>query len=510
MQIFYFIIFLCSLSLYSQESESQRTTLNFNGSFRVRALNVGRDMILQRQTPTTPISDLEAENQSRINNQSTQISQDLERRRLGQPSQLSQRKEDISSYDTRFLYNMSFATGKYVEGVWGMQVGDVQFGGRGLSPAGPDGFDPRVIGPSSGGEKGRAAAVNVQTNFLFLNFRIPESGLFIKVGQQLFSSVQGRVMFSTGTGVSVIKNFQFLRMTFEGGVLRARDQSFLDVDKNGFADRNYQNSNIYYQKYKTEYFRNVKNELYNYFLDDNDRSDSETAQLSWTGLHNEFNFREFSFVVHGIFNAGIVKKRTPILDRNQQTIFSQNQRHFVKGGLYDFQISYRMTESLNLNLILVGTTGRPGYDKNGTEANLKGNGYRTLSPGFSLSNVAVDFTGGYALFNGASFSGLNQYGTFANIIAFGPYQFTVGYYQLWANKSPEIKINRDFNEANGFRASAYLGQEYNLNIRFNVTSDFQILFRSGYFIGGDGLSVLLDTRQGRIFREAFVTFEHRF
>ncbi|MDF3823396.1 hypothetical protein P3G55_26190, partial [Leptospira sp. 96542] len=209
-----------------------------------------------------------------------------------------------------------------------------------------------------------------------------------------------------------------MRLSLEGGVLRARDQSFLDVDKNGFADKNYQNSNIYYHRLKFEYFRNIRNELYGYYLDDNDKSDNETARLVWYGLHNEFNFQSFSFVVHGIFNSGKVKKLTPITDENEITLYNTTRQYGIKGGMYDFQFTYRYSESLNFNLIALGTTGRPGYNENGEEANLKGNGYRTLAPGFSISNIATDFTGGYALFNGSSFSGINEYGFFSNIIAF--------------------------------------------------------------------------------------------
>ncbi|TGN20306.1 hypothetical protein [Leptospira idonii] len=507
-----FVLFLISVCapLFSQEEESQKTSLNFSGSFRVRATNVGRDVLLSRQTPVTPVINPEQEYQNKVNSDANLIAEDVERRKLGQPSQLTPKKEDVSYYDTRFLYNMSFSTGKYVEGIWGMQVGDIPFGGKGLRSTGPDGFDPGLIGPGSGGERGRTSAVNVQTNFLYINFRIPESALFIKVGQQLFSSAQGRVLFSTGTGVSILKNFQFLRLSWEGGVLRAKDQSFLDVDKNGFADKNYQNSNIFYSKTKMEYFRNVRNELYAYFLDDNDKTDGETSRLAWYGSHNEFNYQSFSFVVHGIFNTGTVKKLTPLIDGAGTTYYNTTRRHSIKGAMYDFQFTYRWNESLNFNFIALGTTGRPGYDKDGQEANLKGNGYRTLAPGFSISNIATDFTGGYALFNGSSFSGLNEYGLYSNIIAFGPYQFTLGYYQLWATRSPEIKINREFSEWAGYKTSTYMGMEYNFNIRYNVTSDFQIIFRSGYFVAGDALFVLLDSKYGRVLREAFVTFEHRF
>ncbi|MDF3820937.1 hypothetical protein P3G55_13555, partial [Leptospira sp. 96542] len=161
-----FFLFLIGFSfpLFSQEEDAQGSSLNFNGSFRVRATNVGRDVLLSRQTAVTPVKNIEKENAERNAAVTETIQADLERRRQGLPSEITPRKEDVSYYDTRFLYNMSFSANKFVEGIWGMQVGDIPFGGRGLRATGPDGFDPGVIGPGSGGERGRTSAVNVQTN----------------------------------------------------------------------------------------------------------------------------------------------------------------------------------------------------------------------------------------------------------------------------------------------------------------------------------------------------------
>ena len=122
----------------------------------------------------------------------------------------------------------------------------------------------------------------------------------------------------------------------------------------------------------------------------------------------------------------------------------------------------------------------------------------------------MDFTGGYALFNARTMTGLNNIGTNYTFLAFGPYQFTLGYYQVYSSLSPKIENNRVFNFENGYRTSTYFGQEYNLNMRWNIYRDLQFIFRSGYFIAGDGLYTYLDTRQGSIIREAFFTLEHRF
>ena len=107
-------------------------------------------------------------------------------------------------------------------------------------------------------------------------------------------------------------------------------------------------------------------------------------------------------------------------------------------------------------------------------------------------------------------SGLYEVGAFTNIIVWGPVELTLGYYHLYANRAPTMSINRDFNFLYGKNTSNFLGKEYNLNIRWNVLSDFQLLFRSGYFQPGDGLKALNDSRMGSYIREAFVSAEYKF
>lgn len=506
--IFSLITLLPILSIYSQE-EDATTRMDFSGSFRTRGFGLGRDLLLERQTSTDPIFNKEREKADANSAAEKAVQTEIDNFRQGKPSSLSKNKENLNYYDTRFLFNLNFATSKYVEGLWGMQVGDVTFGGRGLRSAGPDGFNPNVVGPSAGGERG-TDAVNVQTNFLLMNFKLPERGFQARVGLQLFSSVGGRVLFSTGTGVNMIKSFQFLRTSWEGGMLRARERSFLDSDNNGFADKNYQNNNIFYNRFKIDYFRNYKTEIYNYGMRDNDRTDNEIGELYWNGFYNEFNYSQFSIILHGVLNSGVVREFRPIVDETGNPIYYRYNRNYVKGGLYDVSFTYRFNESNSASIVALGTTGRPGFENDGTSANLRGNGYRALAPGYAVSNIAVDFTGGYALFNARTMTGLNNIGTNYTFLAFGPYQFTLGYYQVYSSLSPKIENNRVFNFENGYRTSTYFGQEYNLNMRWNIYRDLQFIFRSGYFIAGDGLYTYLDTRQGSIIREAFFTLEHRF
>jgi hypothetical protein len=505
----YILLLVFTISLYSQEEE-RNAKMDFSGSFRVRGFALGRDLNLERKTPTSPIYDIEKEKLEEQESINKIIDNEIDRLKLGKPSQVTKKKENLNFYDSRFLFNMNFATSKYIEGLWGMQVGDINFGGRDMGPAGPGGIDPNLVGPQTGGERGKSAAVNVQTNFLFMNFKIPESAFQTRVGLQLFTSVGGRVLFSNGTGINLMKSFQFFRLNLETGVLRAKERSFLDSDKNGFADKNFQNTNIYFYKLKMDYFRNYKTEVYSYAIKDQEKTDNIESELFWHGFYNEFNYSSFSFILHGVLNTGTVHQFRPIPDESGKPIYYKNYRHYIKGGLYDVSFTYRIDDTTNISLIALGTTGRPGYETDGVEANLRGNGYKPLAPGFALSNIAIDFTGGYALFNAASMAGLNEYGTNYTFLIFKNYQIQLGYFHLYSSLSPKIENNRFFNTANGYNTSTYFGQEYNLNIRWNIYRDLQLIFRSGYLIAGDGLFTYLDSRDGKFIREAFFTIEHRF
>jgi hypothetical protein len=515
------LIFLSPVVLDAQESESG-TKLEFSGSFRTRGFWLGRDSALERRTPNTPVQSPEIE--QNLRNQEVQdiIDDETERLKLGLPSGRTQKKENLNIYDTRFLFNMNFATSKYVDGLWGMQVGDINFGSRGLPQPGPGGNEPNIVrpgptrlnpnttGPVAGGELNTISAVNVRTNFLFMNFNLPESGFQARVGLQLFSSPGGRVLFATGTGINMMKTFQFLRLTLNTGALRARERSLLDTDNNGFADKNVASNNIGYAKLKMDYFRNYKPEIYSYGFFDNDRTNDEVGELYWHGFYNEFNYSNFSFVIHGVLNTGVVRQFRPVLDADGDTIYNMDNRHFIKGGLYDLSVTYRIDDTTNVSLVGIGTTGRPGFDVDGVEANLKANGYRHLAPGYAISNIGIDFTGGYQLFFADQTSGLNQYGVNYTFVTFGKYQIQLGYFQMYSTLSPRIENNRVFNQANGYNTSTYFGHEYNLNLRWNIFRDLTLIFRSGHFVAGDGLYALFDERDGSFIREAFVTLEHRF
>ncbi len=507
---YFFLYCVFSISLYSQDSESQ-TRFNITGTMRFRAFELGRDTPLQRRTAFTPYYNPILEYSNIINQRSNAVNTEILNRLTGKPNTLSPQKERLNYFDTRVLLNMEFFTSQYFDGLVGVQIGDIAFGGRSISNV--DRNNPAVQGNGSGGELGQLTPVNIRTNFLYLNFKLKEYDFTSRVGVQFFASTGGRLVFAVGSGAVLTKGVPSKRITLEGGWIRSRERTFADLDGNSFNDRGRLYTNIYF--FKTKWNRTVKNilEFYNYISLDNDPTDinRETGNLFWHGFYSEWNLGTFNIITHGILNHGNVKIAQGFRDLKNTEIYQTRKEYKITGGLWDIQLGYLHNNRLSFNLIGVGTTGKAGYDNSGVSQSYRGGGYRTIFPDFAISNIALDFTGGYALFNAQNMSGLYQVGSFTKIIFFGPLELNLGYYHLYSNYFPNITFNREVNIWNGKTSSStFMGREFNLNLRWNAMGDFQILFRSGYFIPGDGLKALNDSRLGSYIKEGFVAAEYRF
>ncbi|MEM7181903.1 MAG: hypothetical protein AAF518_13380, partial [Spirochaetota bacterium] len=507
----YSIIFLIiSFSYPIFATEGNTIKLNYSGSFRVRSFLLGRDVLLNRQTPTEPIYDKELEQQQRSEAVQQLFTDEISQRILGNPSLITPNKEELQFHDSRVLLNVNFITSKYFDALWGFQVGNLLFGGRGLSATDRD--SPYIVGGGSGGEIRQTSAVNLQTNFLYINAKIPQKSFTARVGLQLFTSVKGRVLFARGTGFRMTKDFNAYNLGIELGGIRGRDRLFYDGDNNGFNDTSPVSLNIYYWKVKLNLVPNIRHELYSYYSQDSDNTDAqqETGILFWHGWFNEFNFRKYSFVLHGVLNHGRVRSSNPLRDSSGNIIFRKTDRHAIKGGLFDASFTYFFPRKRTLSFIVIGTTGRPGYEADGVESSYRGNGYRHLYPDFGISNVAIDWAGGYALFSANRMNGLYEVGSYFNFLLFNRIEATVGLYQLRSMLSPHIENNREFNLDNYKKTSTYFGDEANLNLRWNVFSDFQLIFRSAHFVARDGLKTLNDTLYGKFINEAFLTAQLQF
>lgn len=508
---FLFLFLFFSNLIYAQE-DSLSNRLNFSGSLRVRGFELSRDILLERETPTDPYEAKVYKEEREKYYTETLLQKEIEDRLAGKKSNITEKKEKLNYFDTRALLNLEFKGTKNLSGVWGVMAGDINFGGRALSEE--DRNSPYLVGAGSGGEMGNASGTNVLTNFLYIDYHMKEHNFYSRAGLQLFTSTRGRVLFSTGLGVMANKDIRSLNINLEGGWIRPRDRTFYDKDNNGYNDKRDVNVDILFGKIKL-LRKKLKTEIYTYYSHDNDPSDdnSETGYLYWHGFYNEYNATNFSIIVHGVFNHGRVKIFNPYRDTDGNKIYEKYDSHYIKGGLYDIEFSYifnLFNNKANVNILALGTTGRPGYENNGVQSSYKGNGYRTLYPLYGISNIAVDFTGGYSIFSAKTMSGLGEYGIYTNFIPFGPVQITLGYYLLFAYKSPHIGNNIEFNFENYKRTRTYFGQEYNFNIRWSVQKDFQIIFRSGYFIAGDGMKALFDTIYGKHVKEAFVSAEYSF
>ncbi|MBK8397129.1 MAG: hypothetical protein IPL26_18085 [Leptospiraceae bacterium] len=509
MKIF-LVLFLVSFSsvIYSQDVD-QPTKFVISGSMRFRGFALGRDTLLNRQNSVFPIYNPQKELSDIETKNNNILEKEIDARLTGKQSTLSPQKENLNYFDSRALINFQFFTSQYFDGLVGLQFGDITFGGRPISNA--DRNNPAIVGHGTGGELGQTTPVNMRTNFLYLNFNLKQYDFTSRYGIQFFSSPQGRLVFAIGSGAHLTKGIPSYKIILEGGWIRSRERSAADYDGNGFNEKR-QNVNVAYAKVKMTPYTGYKLEIYSYVQSDNDQTDlfRETGNLFWYGFLNEWNLGTFNISIHGIYNHGSLKAMKIQRDLNENEIYQERKSYNISGGLWDLIFSYSYNSQIKLNLIGIGTTGRPGYSNDGVPAKYKGGGYRGLFSDFTISNIAIDFTGGYALFSANDMSGKYEVGTFANLIVWGPLELTIGYYHLYATKAPTMSINRDYNFLYGKRTSTFLGQEYNFNVRWNVLSDFQLLFRSGYFEPGDGLKALNDSRIGSYIKEAFVSAEYKF
>jgi hypothetical protein len=512
---FLFLIFFVLIftgKVYSQDSGEQGTKLNLTGSMRFRGFSLSRDIPTARSTNSTFIYDIPGTYNTLANNNYTAFKSNYDRLITGQKINRSPRKENLNYMDSRLFLNLEFITSKYFDGVFGATVGDIPFGGRALTTTGntADLRDSYTVGAGSGGETGQPNPVNFQTSLLYLNFRLRQYDFYSRLGIQLFSSPQGRVFFASGAGILLNKDYKIDKYSLEGGWIRTRERSVADLDNNGYNDKS-RNINVFFGKIRLNKINNLKNELYTYGSVDNDTSDlnRETGNLYWHGLFNEYTISNFNIILHGVYNHGKVKAANSLVDGSNTILMQKENTYNIRGALGDVQLTYFYNNKVNFNTIVVGTTGRPGYDKDGMEASYKNKGYRTLSPLFSVSNLAIDFTGGYTLFSARNMSGLVEYGGFTNVIV-GPVQLTFGYYQLHASQAPRIAVNRDFMALRNSQTSNYLGDEYNFNLRWNIFIDFQLIFRSGIFFPKNGIRAIIDYSGGSYIQEAFLSGEYKF
>lgn len=511
-KIFILLFFAIGIGIDAQDTGEQGTKFNLTGTMRFRAFDLSRDTPITRTTSSALTNDILGTYNTLTQTYYDSLLNDYNRTLLGQDRLRSKRKESLNFMDSRLFLNMDFSTSQYFDGVVGITVGDIPFGGRGLSPNGVNTnlLDSYTQGPGSGGETGQAIPINIQTSLLFLNFRLKNYNFFSRFGVQLFSSPQGRVFFATGAGILMNKDFKENKFSIEGGWIRTRERSVADLDNNGFNDKR-RNINVVFAKLKLYKINNLKNEIYTYASTDNDNSDAnrEVGNLFWHGLFNEYTISSFNFILHGVFNHGKLNTVNTLLDGNGEILVQRQNRYNINGALGDIQATYFYDNKMNFNAIVIGTTGRPGFDNDGVEASYKNSGYRTLSPGFAISNLGIDFTGGYALFNARNMSGLVQYGSFMNYIL-GPVQLTFGLYQLHSSRAPRLGVNREYNSLLNRSSSTHMGDELNFNLRWNVFIDFQILFRSGIFFPKNGVRAIYDFNGGSYLQEAFVSGEYKF
>ncbi|HNH09929.1 MAG TPA: hypothetical protein PK683_15645, partial [Leptospiraceae bacterium] len=60
------------------------------------------------------------------------------------------------------------------------------------------------------------------------------------------------------------------------------------------------------------------------------------------------------------------------------------------------------------------------------------------------------------------------------------------------------------------KSGTYLGDEVNLNLKWSVFSELQLIFRSGIFRASRAYYAINDFNHGKFAKEAFISAEYKF
>ncbi|MCB1178293.1 MAG: hypothetical protein KDK36_11980, partial [Leptospiraceae bacterium] len=451
------LLLLLTLNLYAEEE----TKFIYNGNYRVRGFAGSRDLLLKKASKgTTP------------------------------------EKEALGYVDTRLAANLGYGITKRLQVHYGFQIGDMRFGGNSnlkqkVQTNNP--FNPTLIGFDAGGDIGQKP-INLQSTFLYVNYRGETYN--IRVGLQQFSSPNYRVLFANGTGVFINKDFVSVKQSLQGGYIRGNENSIYDKDNNNYNDNlRPVGMNIGFIKWKYYGLKSNKLEIYVYGYDNNVKN-TETGHLYWTGIFYEYSRGIFSFSIQPVYQTGV--------------IYTNDKRYAVKGGFIDTDFKYNSPIG-TFSTFFIGSSGRAGTYKDGTTPNyLKGGGYKSLLPLVGVSNIALDYTGGYSLFSPVQFSGIYSYGLGYSVRK-GMLTINPAVSAIYSNKTPYIENNKNYTSDKFYSGSNYIGNEFNLNFIYNL-GDYssKFILRTGIFAARDGYYTLMDTEKGKYIREVLLAYQITF
>ncbi|MDH5654544.1 MAG: hypothetical protein OEZ34_01455 [Spirochaetia bacterium] len=427
-------------------------------------------------------------------------------------------KESDDYYQARFRLDSSFRPNSYADIVYGLEVGHLTFGRD----------NPESSGPGSGG-KGNAS--NLETRQLFLKLHNLKDTVSIRGGLFPIGTPKGIVLASSGAGVQLSLEGKY--SSLEASYIRKEDNSRIDNDSNGFSDSNFHNVHMGILSWKFSGLSWLKTDTYFVHRRDGDPSDegdddNETSAISWAGLLMQFRYKKFTFLLHGIYNAGTFKRPFyfyPSLDEkfslfpdikfiHEEALrigYPLRSKHRVNAGAGEMEMSYQLLDSTKVTLMAAGASGRPGIEPNGDPVDYRRDQFRTAGSAYQGSDIALDSSGGYSIFPLGKLTGVVQRGIRIDIDILQNLSYQIAYYTFDAFRTPTITYN-DYYELymDTNKTDNRLGEEWNMKLTWKIMTLLSLDIRAARFDSQTGYKILYDIEYGDVIYEASASLTQKF
>ena len=385
-------------------------------------------------------------------------------------------------FRTRLRLATSFTPSRFVEIVYGIEVGYLTFG-----------RESDVSGPGTGG-KG-SGRTNLETQKLHMDIHTEDRHASLQTGILNYSTPEGLVLAGSGAGFLGHLDLPSLDSNLEGMYIRSEDNSYIDNDSNGFSDSNYRDIHLALARWKWSGLTSLHTEFYALYREDDnpgseDRDHYETSRVYWAGLYANFREGPITLTVHLVGNGGEFHRPAtyddiPVLARtwtvNQLTsrgytlldsdgspanttaidYYALDQgtggaltdayyhqlprrKHRIAAGAGHIQLNFRATDLVSIQASMAAGSGRPGLEPDGSSADYRLDQFRTAGSAFQFSDIGVDSSGGYSLFPLGKLTGILAKGVSVKYQIFENLEFEGGYYSFRLMESPVMDYNAYF------------------------------------------------------------------
>ncbi len=462
---------------------------DYNGSMLIRGFYTSRDLPLEKQTTTlcpNPYTSSSSGSTATATND-------------------SRCREEGDFYTARFRLNLAFRPSNFVDIIYGLEVGELQFGDTTTGNT----------GPGSGGTGSGSA--NLETRELRLKIHNEEDTFSFNAGIFPYGTPNGFVAATSGAGFYINYSVSDWFSEFELYYIKKEDQSRVDRDSNGFNDDNYKDVDVVLGNWKYSGLPGYRSELYGLYRGDNRTVDDsgnirDTSRLYWAGFYQRYRWGRFNFMLHIIGNWGNVYSTTrefpredllagssvlTLAEEAENYIPDQRDKRKIDAGAGEAEIGYQITDRYKLSLAIAGASGRRGVEPDGRSVDYRRDQFHYASQAYQFSEISVDSSGGYSLFALGDLTGLIVRGVRFEAQIYESVDTSLGYYSLHSYRTPTIDYNQFFTEFPGGKGpSSYFGEEINWRVNWRPYGDLTLSAYVAYFDAGDGYKVLRDIEFG--------------